>query len=200
MDFSFLKNHNKIIVTGCIRSGTTITGYIISKELNYLFVDELNYKSDGDLFFKLLHNVKEKLVIQDTLLLRDLHLLSDYLNENNIAIVYVKRDGKEIMDSIEKSKKFGGREGNQFWSVDKEVLNEYYKYFGFKYIDGSAFPDLINIMFKKHVNKYKYLYYVNYPEDIKDSVYFIKDRSCFQHLKQVTNNPNELGKKIIFVQ
>jgi hypothetical protein len=111
--FEFLSGFNKILVTGPQRSGTTICGKMIAQDLGMKYVDEDTFKVfDIDLFEDLI-NDSERLVIQCPGLCHIIHLYG----RGNIAIVFMKRDIKDIIASQERI----------HWPKEKGELTKYEK-------------------------------------------------------------------------
>jgi len=108
-----LRAFSRILVTGPQRSGTTIAAKIIAKELKYRFLDELDIKSDGNLwpedvqkalanpdpFLKLIGPAGKELkgiVVQSAGISYWAHRLAE---EKNLAVVFCVRDLDEIYTS-----------------------------------------------------------------------------------------------------
>ncbi len=186
-----LEQYKKIIVTGPIRSGTTISAYIVANELNYEFIDESVYNHcEHNKFFFLLNNVKENLVIHNVLFINKLYLLNDYFNLNDICVILVKRDIKDIVESFKHTRNL---EITYLYRFSDKQFSENLERFD---------PDKIYEQFYK--NKIDNLIELKYPEDIQDSKYFIDKkyrRKYFTHTKQIRikNNEEEFIRKIAFV-
>ena len=185
-----LKEHRKIIVTGPPRSGTTISGLILSNVLGYKFIDE-SYYNGNDVcgFFYFLYNFNRNCVIQNTSFLRDIHTIID------IPKILVRRKTEEILESFENSKKFGFNNIGDplFTCIDdraEKVILDHYGYFG-----KTCVPEVIYEHFERYNKDY---YEINYPEDIKDHEFFIEKEvrmANFSHMKQVNLDPQYLKKK-----
>lgn len=180
-----LSHYNKIIVTGPPRSGTTIAGLIISDLLGYKFIDESFYDgNDADKFIRLFTSYS-KLVIHNTSFLRDFHKVGVR------PIVIVKRRIKDILDSMDNTKKFGNTDndiGGIFTSIDEKAQNLIKKHYNCK--NGDSVPEVIYNWFEKHNKDY---YEINY-DDLKTHRFFIPKevrRANFSHIKQTSLNKKE---------
>lgn len=92
--FDFLKKHERIMVTGPQRSGTTISTKIIATELNYKFLKEEEFGTHNfNRFYRLITSNGTK-VIQAPALSHICHLLPD-----EIAIVFIMRNIEDIKKS-----------------------------------------------------------------------------------------------------
>ena len=90
------KKYSKIIVTGPRRSGTTLTTRLLAEHLSYEAVyHESFYVHDEDLFLEILGS-KGKKVIQCPTMCHMLH----QINLKDALVIFLKRDLKEIEDSI----------------------------------------------------------------------------------------------------
>jgi hypothetical protein len=179
-----LKKFNKIIITGPPRSGTTIAGVIVAKEIGIPFIDETFYGSRIDAFFNWLHSIQEQVIIHSIYAIRDLHLLADYLSVNNMAVIVVKRNTKDILESIKNSTKFDEKYG---------INDDVYKFFNSK---KETLPDDIYTNFEENSHKINNLSYVNYEDFENHELFIDKDtrRKEFQHLKQVALDPEYLSR------
>lgn len=200
-----LQKFDKILVTGPPRSGTTISGIIISDILNYKFIDESFYDSNNSQkFMFFLSFPKRKMVIQTTAFIRDLYTISDFLFNNKIAIILIRRNIKDILESFENSKNFkkGFSTSNGiFTAIDEEAQNillNHYKTYVYKN-DNRSLPEIIYDCFD--ANKYcfcnKMLFELDY-ENLSNHKLFIKKeerRKKFEHLKQVNEDPYYLSTK-----
>lgn len=89
------KKFNKIIISGCQRSGTTYAAEALSQELRYNHYDERTFKNvDMDLFNKII-KLKEKQVIQAPAIL---HKLKDY--QYICLIVIMVRQKEDVVKSM----------------------------------------------------------------------------------------------------
>lgn len=113
IDIAKLKSFKKILVTGPQRSGTTIAGHILAKELDYKYYDErdVGVRSLSQLFDKLMS--KESLVVQGPCFCS----IVQWVDSPETAIVIMKRNIEEIVES----------EAKINWSEEKKELQNYYK-------------------------------------------------------------------------
>ena len=96
--FEKLKEFKKILVTGPQRSGTTICGHMIAKDLQYRYVDEreVNVRSLFLLSQKLLN--PEKIVIQCPVA----SAFVSWIDFPETCVVFMRRNCKEIKESEER--------------------------------------------------------------------------------------------------
>lgn len=194
-----LSHFNKIIVTGCPRSGTTISGLILAHELGYKFIDETYYNgTDIDKFIFFLSYAKRKMVIQCTAFMKDLYKLDEYFN---IAIVLIRRNYNDILKSFKNSENFkigvpANNENGTFIKFNKESLQILANHF-----EINNDENLPKNVYKKFI-KPKNLFELNY-EELENHKLFVKKqdrRKYFKHLKQVKiGDPNYLVKKGVMV-
>lgn len=201
-----LGKFNKVIVTGPPRSGTTISGLILSNELNYKFIDESFYDGNNqNKFMFFLTLPKRKMVLQMTAFLKDLHTISEFLLINKIAVVLVNRKIPDILESFKNSKNFNmgcAIEGGIFTSIDEEaqqiILNHYKEYLHKS--DNRSLPEVIYDHFyvnSCNINK-KMLFELDYNELSTHKLFIKKEdrRKKFKHIKQVTEDPYFLATKM----
>jgi len=191
-----LSCYNKVIVTGPIRAGTTISAKIIAHELGYKFIDESWYDGNNQTKFLNLFRINRKMVIHTTAFLRDLHTVASLLDLGNIPVVLVKRDIKDILESYENTKKFTVSvmcEKGLYINIDEHAKSEILKHYGH---EEGCIPEITYNHFYTYVYKFnkEKLFYINY-KDLKNHKLFIKKedrRKNFVHIKQVDNDPNNL--------
>ena len=95
--FDHLKKFDKIVITGPGRSGTTIAAKIIADELKYKFVDEAWFSGTFfEIFEVLISEPRRKMVVQAPCLSHRLHEIGD---RDNVAIVLMRRDIDDILES-----------------------------------------------------------------------------------------------------
>jgi len=193
-----LANYNKIIVTGPPRAGTTFSGLVIAHELKYKFIDESWYDANNPDKFMMLLGFPRKMIVHTTAFLRDLHTISNILDQANISVVLVKRSIKDILDSIENTKNF--KKGVEtingvMVSIGKEEQDLLFKAYGGR-VENISLPEVIynyfySTMYKLNQDK---LYSVNY-DDFKNHELFISKkerRKKFKHGLQVNFDPHYL--------
>jgi hypothetical protein len=173
-NIGILRKHTKIVVTGPHRSGTTISAIIIADMLNYKFINENDYDGNDPMKFRALFMTNEKMVIQNTSFLRDMHLI-------DACKVLVKRDTNDILESYENTFKFGHDfNGGIFASIDDNAQKVILNHFGHK---SGCIPDILY----KHFEDKNDTYYVIKYDSLKSHKLFIKKetrRSQFTHIKQ----------------
>jgi len=199
-DFDILKQFDKIIVTGPPRSGTTISGLILANELNYKFVDETFYDGNNlKKFTWFLGYPNRKMVIQNTSFTRDLHILSRFYS---FAIVLIRRNIKDILDSFENSKKFPKDKlssPGMFTSIDEEAQKIIGKHYNMK--EDQTLPEVIYSCIESNMclMDQDKLFELNY-EDLSNNKLFVKKedrRKNFNHIKQVkVDDPHYLSTKM----
>ncbi len=183
-----LAKYDKLIVTGPPRSGTTISAMILAEQLGYKFIDESWYDANNSAKFINLLKFPRNMVVQMTAFLKDIHTLKTFLRLNNISIVLIKRNKKEILDSFKNTKNFTMpiSTSNGIWtSIGKEEKKTLLNHFDKK---SGCIPDIIYNHFYKNNDKF---FELNYPDDFKDHEYFVKKkdrRKHFKHIKQVKKN------------
>jgi len=94
-----------IIVTGCQRSGTTITSHILADAKQYLVVEDDQWEPtpQGVATLKdLINSGRDNLVIQSPLALYNFHFIHHSIP--NLHWVGVKRDKNEILSSMKRVK------------------------------------------------------------------------------------------------
>jgi hypothetical protein len=196
-----LEQYDKIIVTGPPRSGTTISGLIISNILGYKFIDESWYDGNNSEKFLSLFSINRKMVIHNTAFLRDLYKISSYINDNNISIVLVKRSIDDILESFENSTKFDTgkfKPPGIFAGINQDAQKIILNHFG--KTRGSV-PKVIYEYFDSCKDKFDNLFFIKY-EDLKSHSFFIEKeirRKSFVHIKQVNEDPYYLTKKGVMV-
>jgi len=89
-----LKNYKKIIVTGPQRSGTTITGKILSVRLNLKYLDEMVIKVRDKKLFDQVVNERNNFVLQCPSMSYYIHNIG---NREDVFIVFMKRDVHDIL-------------------------------------------------------------------------------------------------------
>lgn len=203
---SNLENFNKIIVTGPIRSGTTISGVIIAKELNIPFIDEMFYRNNFDYFFRIINSVSDKIVIHNVRGIRDIHKLFPYFDINNMAVILVKRNIDDILDSFENSKKYIKKgiynTNGKIFGVNDKLIDFFYKHFEVK-DRNKKLPEIVYEHFYANLNGFKNFFELEY-ECLKDHEMFVKKdirRKKFTHLKQVSLDPlylRKINERIVF--
>lgn len=107
-----LENSNRIIVTGPQRSGTRIIAKCIAEDLDYEYIDELDFNiSDKKKFYNMLE--KDNIVVQCP-------ALSHICDRVNAVVVFCNRDLSEIKrsqkridwDDNKELRKYGLKSGN----------------------------------------------------------------------------------------
>jgi hypothetical protein len=186
-NIGILKKHKKVLVTGPPRSGTTITGIIIAKELNYKYIDESWYNGSDGYKFAWFLNHSRKLVIQSTAFFRDIHKL-------NLNVVLVKRNTEDILASFKNSEKFKNHPvDGLFGGITAEAQKIILNHFGHK---SGCLPDILYKHFKENNKDY---YEIKYSS-LKNHELFIKKevrRKEFTHIKQVKVDPSYLQNDAI---
>jgi len=185
-----LKRFEKVVITGPGRSGTTIAAVIIAEELGYKFANESWFASTRfDKFLQLLQ-IPTNMVIQAPCLSEKMHWIGA---ESKVAIVLMKRDINDIVESQERTLTFNEElvEGG-FTSCtpewEKFRLGKYNKTEG-------CIPEIVYDFWYKHqaqgiLNKFELEY-----EDLKSHPLWInkKDRN-FTRTKQINLDPNYFEK------
>lgn len=197
---SELCNFNKIIVTGPPRSGTTIAGLIIADELNYKFIDETFYDGNNvKKFMWFLNYPERKMVIHNTAFIRDLHIVS---NMYYLAVVLIRRNIKDILDSFKNTEKFKKDDFSSpgmFTNLDENAQKVLIKHYNIK---DKSIPETIYSCFENnmYLMDQNRLFELNY-EDLSKHKLFIKKedrRKNFIHIKQVkSNDPDYLAKGVM---
>ena len=189
-----LSKFDKIVVTGPLRSGTTISSMIIADELNYEFIDESFYEGGNQRkFMKLILSDQKKIVIHNTGFLRDLHLINWALIDS--AVVLIKRDIKDILRSFENSKKFKSipfKTGGFFTNMDELAQKKVLMHYGYIYSNKSL-PEVTYEYFYKYAYKFVNLFELEYKKLKKHKLFIPKKerRINFQNIKQVKLNDPE---------
>lgn len=108
------KKENKVIISGCQRSGTTIAALAIATEIDRRFVDENVYKVENQELFHKQFTSPEKSVIHAPAML---HILNHY--QNKALIVIMERDINDVVKSMKRIGWFKGH-GKREYSKFKE--------------------------------------------------------------------------------
>lgn len=153
-----LKNrgYKRVLVTGPQRSGTTITGKILSKELNFQYVDEREIDIDNfDKLFKLYQ--RRNFVLQAPGLCAFAHMMPG-------AVVMMKRPVEEILRSQERI----------HWPLasNKKELAKYFK-------DHGVIAEIKYQMWDHWQSVKKDAFEIDY-HSIKDHPLYVEDRSDFK--------------------
>lgn len=101
---------DKIIVTGCQRSGTTYTANILSNYIKYVHYDERQFEVDNIIMFEEILNKDEKQVIHAPALL---HKMEDY--DDIALIVVLHRNVDDVVSSMIHHEWFN-KNGRYEWS------------------------------------------------------------------------------------
>ena len=113
INLNHLKKFKKVLVTGPQRSGTTIAGHILAKELGYKYIDESGVKTRSvSLLFKALSS-KENIVVQGPCFSSIAHLI----DTPDTAVVMMMRGVDEIRAS----------EARIDWKWERQELRNYFK-------------------------------------------------------------------------
>tara|TARA_R100000458_G_C8114252_1_gene135782 strand:+ start:46 stop:600 length:555 start_codon:yes stop_codon:yes gene_type:complete len=127
-----------IIVTGCQRSGTTITSLILANSRQHILIEDDQWEPshEGLINLKtLMDSGRDRLVIQSPLALYNFHFIHHYIPD--IHWVGVKRDKNEIIQSMKRVKWMQSlypdyipfynnhiRYMNNLWGLLKQLLPE----------------------------------------------------------------------------
>jgi hypothetical protein len=185
-----LKRFSKIIVTGPPRSGTTIGAMIIADYLGYEFIDETFFDGGDSNKFSNFVASDGNHVIQTTAFIKDLHTISKFLFEHNIAVVLMKRNNDDILESFENSKSFK----KSFFdkkhiqpNITEESQEGYLKHYG-RENSGKSVPEVVYSHFYKHYIKDSFILMYDSLKNHKLFVNKEDRRKYFVHIKQVKIN------------
>lgn len=157
--FEHLKKFNYIIVTGAHRSGTTFTAHAIGNDTKHTVIDEKIIKYRRIRFIPGLFKKYDDFVLQAPYALPWVPIFT----AENVAIVYCKRNKRDIEKSIQNSKNLKGQKISTPWCT----------------------PDQANAIWEKIKHLLHNPFEINY-KDLKNHPLFVekKDRKNW-HYKQV---------------
>jgi len=95
--FTVLKDHNKILVTGCQRSGTTIAAKMIASSFNLNHIDEIIYGAHDHNKVIAIFNESENVVVQGPAISHMCHCMPD-----DVYVVWMNRDIEDIRRSMKR--------------------------------------------------------------------------------------------------
>jgi len=195
-----LSDYSKIIVTGPPRAGTTISARIIAHELNYKFIDETMYDGNNAEKFGFLLWHRRKMVIQMTAFTRDIH---NYYFNQNTAIVLIRRNIQDILDSMDNTIKFletnivcGDGLFRGFNRDARKVISKHFNLSEHEILPGGIYKH-----FEENMNKEKDYFELEY-DCLKNHVLFIEKqtrRKEFKHIKQVDIDSEYFDKRGVLV-
>lgn len=188
---------DKILVTGPARSGTTISARIIASELKYKFIDESWYEGRDVIKFKALISLERPMVIQTTGFAGIIHAVAQ---RPRLAIVLIKRNIKDILESMDNTLKFNEEEKHEgyFTAIGPKWKKSF---FDIREVKSGCIPQIVYDemkMQRKHIPNYFEMEY----ESLKDHPLWIdkkERRETFTHIKQIDRDPNYIRHKTGFM-
>ena len=106
------KRFDRIVVTGCQRSGTTFCAKALAQEIKYHHIDEMYFEADRVSRFEELLHTYSRAVFQAPALL---HTMPKY--QDNVLVVVLHRRKVDVVTSMERINwfsRFGQAEYNKF--------------------------------------------------------------------------------------
>ena len=155
------KGFSTVLVTGPQRSGTTITGKILSKELGYEYIDEFDFDVHNlEKFNHCLH--RKNIVVQCPALMHLIHTI--YREKDNVFVVVTKRGVKDVMLS---EKRIG-------WNIKDEPIERN------KYLNDEVLSSYVPNR-NAPVSTIKYTVWENYQSTMIDNNHWVY--SHYDYLK-----------------
>lgn len=130
IDIIKILDFKKVLIIGSQRSGTTITGKILSSEINYEYIDEGAINVDDLLLFYKIYFEKESFVMQAPGLTYISHKLP-----KDIFFIYMNRNFEDIQKSANRiswieDKYEAGKyflETDKSWGIKKQIWDKWQK-------------------------------------------------------------------------
>jgi hypothetical protein len=110
------KKENKVIVSGCQRSGTTIAALAIATEINRTFIDESAYMAENQKLFHHEFTIQNKFVMHAPAML---HILPHY--QDKALIVIIERDIQDVVKSMKRIGWFERHGKYEYRKFKKEI-------------------------------------------------------------------------------